>query len=1147
MGVTNRMSHLLALSMLAVVSACTEPSESDRLNAARGHLAKRDGAAAAMELKSVLQTNPEQGEARFLLGRQLLQAGDAAAAEAEFQRAMSAGYDKEQVIPMLAKALTAQEKYGALVSQFETTVLSDAAAAADLLAQLAGAYLAAGSVEQAQGVISQALQRVPGHPQATLMHARLKAVQGDVPAGLSEVSALLARDPNLADAWLLKGDLLRPVAGSNFDPAIDAYRKAIDKQPDLLPAYAALLNLLLLKREFGMADTVLAAMRKAAPKQALVTYFDAVLALQQGNAKRSLELSQQLLRGASDNAAVLMLAARAELQLNALEQAEADAAKAVQAAPSASLPRHLHAEILLRNGKGDKALAVLRPLLDSKTPDAQTLSLAGQARLLNGDAKSAQALLERASKAQPDNLRIRTARALANLNSSAAPTVFSELESIAKADADTAADMALISAHLSRNEFDSAARAIDNLAAKTPKLALADMLRARTALLRRDPAQARKHFDVARAKQPNLLAPVTGLALLDLADKNPGAARARLEAFIEAVPSDGDARLALADLVGRTGGSAEEVNALLTSAVKAKPSDATIRLALIDQLLSRGESKAALSAAQDGLAALPGNLQLLDRLGQLQQAAGDVSQAQSTYVKWAQLQPAAAAPHLHLAELALDNGNPSAAATHVRRALELEPDSLPVQRLAVVVALRESQFARALAMARTVQAQRPTDAVGHLLEGEIELSQAHFELAATAFRNAIGKAGGEEAAMRLHLALTKGGDKAGADRLVANWRRDHPTDMGFVFNLGDQAMAAQDWASAEAHFRMVLARHPDSVMALNNTALALAQQKKSGASEMAERALKLAPNTPTLMDTLATCYASEGQLDKALAMQIQAVGLVPNSPTFRLNLAKLQVQLGSKAEARAELDKLARLGRAFSDQAEVARLQGMVGSAPVDLPTQSPAGTQSVPSGNLEGLKNAGLVGGMLALLAVPLVLLFAALRPPKYLIKRSITVHAPVRQVFALLNDLHQWRQWSLLKQFNPAMKHSFLSGQNSPGAVYNWKDEQKAIEGSLEIVHALAPSQLVVESAITQPNEFRQWYEFSLASDPAGASIVTCTSRGEAPFPMRLAGLLRGGLDRHIGKELNANLVRLKAAAEASQTHQDLPVAADGQPARA
>jgi len=97
------------------------------------------------------------------------------------------------------------------------------------------------------------------------------------------------------------------------------------------------------------------------------------------------------------------------------------------------------------------------------------------------------------------------------------------------------------------------------------------------------------------------------------------------------------------------------------------------------------------------------------------------------------------------------------------------------------------------------------------------------------------------------------------------------------------------------------------------------------------------------------------------------------------------------------------------------------------------------------------------------------------------------------------------------------------------------------------LAPSQLVVESAITQPNEFRQWYEFSLASDPAGASIVTCTSRGEAPFPMRLAGLLRGGLDRHIGKELNANLVRLKAAAEASQTHQDLPVAADGQPARA
>ena len=63
------------------------------------------------------------------------------------------------------------------------------------------------------------------------------------------------------------------------------------------------------------------------------------------------------------------------------------------------------------------------------------------------------------------------------------------------------------------------------------------------------------------------------------------------------------------------------------------------------------------------------------------------------------------------------------------------------------MALREKRPAQALTIARTVQSQRGNDAVGHLLEGEIELAQKNFDAAAAAFRKALAKPDSAAAAM----------------------------------------------------------------------------------------------------------------------------------------------------------------------------------------------------------------------------------------------------------------------------------------------------------------------------------------------------------------------------------------------------------------
>ena len=51
------------------------------------------------------------------------------------------------------------------------------------------------------------------------------------------VETALAKSPALPEAWQLKGDILS--AQGQVEPALAAYRKALEVKPDYLPAHSA--------------------------------------------------------------------------------------------------------------------------------------------------------------------------------------------------------------------------------------------------------------------------------------------------------------------------------------------------------------------------------------------------------------------------------------------------------------------------------------------------------------------------------------------------------------------------------------------------------------------------------------------------------------------------------------------------------------------------------------------------------------------------------------------------------------------------------------------------------------------------------------------------------------------------------------------
>lgn len=914
----NLRAFVMATLAAAMFAACSKDPES-LLVSAKDYLAKNDTKAAVIQIKNALQENPELPEARYLLGKALLESGDSVGAQVELQKAIDLKYQADQVLPLLAQAWLGSGQFKKVADEVPKMTLTSADAKADAQNSLAIAHGMLGDTNQAKASIAAALAAKADFAPALLTQARLKLVDRDPAAALQTVEGVIARDGKNRDAWLLKGDIL--ALQGNAEAGTQAYRKAIEIRPDTVAAHAALVGNLMRQKKLDEAEKQFAAMKSVLPNHPQTVFLELRLAYLKKDYTRGRELAQQLLKGLPEHPGVLELAGAVEYQLNSLVQAEDYFNKALSKSPNAGLARRLLILTHLRGGHADKAESLLEPILGKIEGDPDMLALAGQVYLQHGDTRKAESYFAKAAALAPKDTAKQTALALTHMAQGNFIGASEELERIAAEDKGITADMALITSALKRKDFARALAAIDALAKKQPDNPALHTLRGRTLAAKGDVAAARTSLDKALALKADFFPAAASLAELDLRDKKPDQAAKRFEAVLAKDPKSTPALLALADLKIRTGAKPEAVESYFTKAVQASPKHRIARLAQISFYLASKQPKKAVAAAQEAVAALPDDAGILDGLGRAQQAAGDLTQALATYGKLAGMQPKSAQPHVRMAEIQLQNKDKDAAMQSLRKGLAVESNFLPAQRGLIVLLLGERKIDEALAIARDVQKQRPKEGVGWALEGDIVALRKAWPDAVNAYRAALKRTPSTEVAAKLQTALLAGGKAAEADKFATGWLAEHPKDARFRLHLANQASARKEYAVAAKHYQVLLQAQPDNALVLNNLAWALGQVKDPKALEHAEKANKLAPNQPAIMDTLAVLLADAGQTARALELLQQAVAKAPQANAIKLNLAKVQIKAGKTAEARKTLDELAKLGAKFPAQAEVAALQ----------------------------------------------------------------------------------------------------------------------------------------------------------------------------------------------------------------------------------
>jgi len=916
----SRLQRLVAIAALLLVAGCRSSSPESMLDSARKYLANNDHKAATIQIKNALQANPEHAEARFLLGVVLLGGGNPVAAEVELRKALALKHPVASVAPKLAAALRDQGQHKKLIDEFAATDLDVTSAQAELKTAVALAYAALGKPELSEAALKAALLADPDHAPALLLQALRSAKQRDFDAALATVDSVLAKSPKNPEAWKLKGDFLQ--FGKNQIPeSLVAYRKAVEVKSEFVPGHLAILAILLSQANIPEAQKQLDLLKKVAPDLPQTRLVAAQIAYFKKDTKLARSLTSQLLKIAPNNPIVLQLAGAIELQGNSPLQAEIYLARVLQVAPQAKLARRMLATSYLRSGQAERALATLHPAGDKGELAPEMYSIAGQVYLMNGEVKKAEELFSKASKLDPKDVRKRTSLAVTHLIGGDAAGALGELHDISASDEGITADLALISAYLGRQDFEKALQAIDKLALKQPDKPLASYLRGRTQLRLKDTAGARKSFEQALAIAPTHFAAAAGLALMDFEQKRPDEAKKRFEGLLARDPKNAQALLALADLAARSGSGKDEVTRLTAKAVAAQPFETGPRLRLIDHHLLHKDFKQASAAAQNAVAALPDSPELVDALGRVQIASGEHQQAIATYHRLAAAQPHSPYPHLRLAEAHMAAKNPSAAVQSLRRGLEIKPDFLEAQRGLAILDFSADKVQDALGIARQMQKQRPKEAAGFLLEGDINAAQKKWDTAAAAYRTGLSHTSSSELTLKLYAVLGAAGKTAEASKLAASWLKAHPKDVQFLHFIGEDAIRRKDYVAAETHYATLVKLMPNSAVAHNNLAWASGKLKRDGAIAYARKAVELSPNRAAYIDTLATLLADNQKYAEAIELQRKAVALLPADPFLKLHLAQIYIKAGDKKGAKTELDALAGLGDRFPAQAEVALLQ----------------------------------------------------------------------------------------------------------------------------------------------------------------------------------------------------------------------------------
>jgi uncharacterized protein YndB with AHSA1/START domain len=175
------------------------------------------------------------------------------------------------------------------------------------------------------------------------------------------------------------------------------------------------------------------------------------------------------------------------------------------------------------------------------------------------------------------------------------------------------------------------------------------------------------------------------------------------------------------------------------------------------------------------------------------------------------------------------------------------------------------------------------------------------------------------------------------------------------------------------------------------------------------------------------------------------------------------------------------------------------------------------------------LVGVLVAIMASGTwVLGVATTRPDVFRVARTGVVGAPPERVYAVINDLSRWDDWSPWAKLDPAMKAERSANTVGKGATYAWNGNDEVGEGRMEITDAVPAERVTMDLEFTRPMACKNVVNFKLSPEADGSTRVSWEMEGPNQFLGKVMSVFID-MDKMVGGDFEKGLANLDSLVKA------------------
>lgn len=906
-----RLAFLFFVVVLA--AACTD-SPDQVLQRSQQHLERSDYRSAVVELKALLQREPKNAQARWLLAEVYLQMEDGASAEKELLRAGSLGVSGDSVLPWLARALLLQGRVDDVLNLAVKDGVSQRSSG-EIMATRGLAKLAKGDVKEAEQLIVDAATLAADSLYVRYANARLHFFQKDLNGAKGELDRILSADPGDGRAWSLLGDI--QVFEKAYPDAEASYTKAIELRSASTRDQLRRGSVRLARNDLVGAAADADSLRVKAKNDAQVQYFSGQVYFLQRKYELAMESLENAYAHSTENLPTTFLLGAVHYQIGNTARALELAERAHAIAPSYIPGRKLLALLSLQVGDHAKVERLMSPVVKARPDDlgAKDILAVGLMRL--GRFEQASRLLEELASKRRDQPEAQLKAGIGLLAAGQDEEgVAALLQATALAPERDRVNTVVVTALLEGNKVSDALQTAREFAEKNSKNPAAHNVLGMALLANGQPDDARNSFEIALALQPGHAAACQNLATLAAQRGDLEAAEKYLELGVKANPRNVDLIYHLGAL-RVTQGRIDEASMLFQQSIDIDPKLLAPRLALARIMLRRSDARQTLGLLKD----IPNdNPEVLLVRADAYAELGQYIELKAVMETLRTLMPGSPKVLFGLAKVYAELGDRGGLERTLESVLQLAPNDPRASLMKARLLALDHRFGEAteLLSGIAIAGDDPELVATKLLIARSGGNQIEaLSLAQELFRIRPSSS----SVVALASVQTGSGDLAAAELTIKRWLSAHPEDILAIKILSEVYERLGKPEDTILQLQKILALDSTNAAALNSLAWHLREIDTARSLGYAERAYELAPGSAAVLDTFADVLARSGEEDRALTMINRAIDRADDKPYFQLRRAELHFLMGKRDQALAEAKGI--VARPASDEVQ-ARAKGLI-------------------------------------------------------------------------------------------------------------------------------------------------------------------------------------------------------------------------------